>query len=207
MVSGLPFPQGKTRRMPGDRLVAKMLCKGHNEDLSPLDAAAGHFFQVLKAFKHRGIMRARGAKKPGGIDVYRVDGSLVERWMLKTVINVTFGRHVTPADRWRPPESWVRCVFGRTPFPAKCGFYLLTGEANVVESSLSSLGVRLLTRSDDATVSLIGGQFRIEEMQFAVMMIPLHERHAGGYRTRVMRDKPSLDVRQVVNIEWKASTD
>jgi hypothetical protein len=72
VVSGFPFLRGATRSIPGERLVAKMLCKRHNTLLSPLDAAAGHFFQVLSAFKYRGIMRAHGARKAGGVDIYEV---------------------------------------------------------------------------------------------------------------------------------------
>lgn len=201
VISGLPFLNGEQRRIPGKRLVAKMLCKRHNEILSPLDAAAGHFFQVLSAFKIRGIMRARGAKKLGGIDVYEIDGAQVERWMLKTVINLMFERELNSGEKWVPPELWVRCVFGKTTFPDRCGLYILEGEALWAVTEHSSIGIRLMTRSSDDEF-VIGGQFQMAELQFALAMEPLHARHQRLYRVRVLKDKPSLDLLQIANFIW-----
>jgi hypothetical protein len=130
VVSCFPFLKGETRTIPGERLVAKMLCKRHNEALSPLDSAAGHFFQVLSAFKYRGAMRAQGATKPGGIDMYEVDGALVERWMLKTIINVMFDRELVSDQKWRPPELWVRCVSGLVLSPTDVDFTSLKAKDN-----------------------------------------------------------------------------
>jgi hypothetical protein len=199
-VSGFPFLQGKARTIPGERLVAKMLCKIHNERLSPLDSSAGHFFQVLSAFKQRGIMRARGAKKPGGIDMYEVDGALVERWMLKTLINVMFDRELTSDRKWRPPELWVRCVYGLAVFPDWCGLYLLPGQAKVTLGN-SGVGIRLLTADDDDD-TVTAAQFRMADVQFALSMEPLATRHQHLYRLRAMKDKPSLDVLQIVHFRW-----
>lgn len=168
VVSGFPFLKGETRTIPGERLVAKMLCKPHNEKLSPIDTAAGHFFQVLSAFKYRAIMRARGARKPGGIDMYEVDGTLVEHWMLKTLINVMFDRDLGSDGRWRPPDLWVRCAFGASALPAKCGLYFLKGEGWSQLTDHSAIGILPRTRSDQEGV-LIGGQFRIADLQFALV--------------------------------------
>jgi hypothetical protein len=201
VVSGFPFLKGETRTIPGERLVAKMLCKPHNEYLSPTDSAAGHFFQVLSAFKQRAIMRARGARKPGGIDMYDVDGALVERWMLKTLINVMFDRDLGADERWRPPDLWVRCAFGTSPFPAKCGLYLLEGEGSSQMTKHSAIGILPRTRSDrDDT--LIGGQFRMADLQFALSMEPLHSSHQPLYRLRELKDKPSLELRQIAHFRW-----
>jgi hypothetical protein len=199
-VSGFPFLRGETRLIPGERLVAKILCKHHNTILSPVDAAAGHFFQVLKGFKSRAIMRARGARKPGGIDMYRVNGPLVERWFLKTVINVMFDREINTDRRWRPSDVWVRSAFGVAPFPEGCGFYFLEGESNWRDSSESAIGIRPLTHG--TTDSIIGGQFIIEDLQFAVSMERPHESHGCGYRIRAIKDKPSLNLRQIINFDW-----
>ena len=200
-ISGLPFLHGKARAIPGERLVAKILCKRHNELLSPLDAAAGHFFQVLKAFKKRGIMRAHGAKKPGGIDMYEVAATLVERWMLKTVINVMFERRIDPDIAWYPPETWVRCAFALRPFPEWCGLYLLTGESSSHNGALSAIGIRPLTKGVDGK-ELIGAQFQIEELQFVLAMEPLGDIHRTGYRIQALKDKPSLDLRQIIHFRW-----
>ena len=203
LISGFPFLKGETRSIPGDRLVAKMLCKTHNERLSPLDAAAGHFFQVLSTFRYRGLMRASGARKPGGIDMYEVDGAFVERWMLKTLINVMFERELGSDQRWHPPELWVRCAFGTTSFPDRCGLYLLPGEGWDSLSEKFAIGILPLTRSD-ADSTLIGGQFRMGNLQFALTFERLHETHQRLYRVRALKDKPSLDLRQIIHFRWSS---
>jgi len=200
-ISGFPFLDGKTRTLPGKRLTRNMLCKRHNESLSPLDAAAGHFFQVIKAFMHRGKMRARGARKPGGLDIYRVDGALTERWMLKTVINMMFRRRVS-TGAWRPRENWVRCVHGMEAFAEGCGLYLLTAEGRLPDRSESAIGIRFLTQTE-TDHTLIGAQFSIEDLQFAVTMVAFDWPHRGGYRFRELKDKPSLDLRLLIHVDWK----
>lgn len=200
-VSGFPFLKGETRTIPSERLVAKMLCKTHNEYLSPTDTAAGHFFQVLSAFRRRAIMRARGARKRGGIDMYEVDGALVERWMLKTLINVMFDRDVGADERWRPLDVWVRCAFGVLAFPAKCGLYLLQGEGWSHLAKNSAIGILPRMRSDQDD-TLIGGQFRIADLQFALAMEPLHTSHQRLYRLRALKDSRSFKLRQIAHFRW-----
>jgi hypothetical protein len=200
-ISGFAFLKGETRTIAGERLLAKMLCKHHNTALSPLDAAAGHFYKVLSAFNERGLMRAQGARKRGGIDMYEVDGPLVERWMLKTVINLMFDTDDEVEYGWRPPEMWVRCAFGASVFPVKCGFYLLEGEGVSRISQHSTISILPRTRSArDGT--LIGGQFRLANLQFVLAMEPLHISHQRCYRMPVIKDKPSVDLYQIIHIRW-----
>lgn len=49
VVSGMPWlAPGETMSLTVDNLAAKILCKRHNEALSPLDAEAGRFFSILE---------------------------------------------------------------------------------------------------------------------------------------------------------------
>ncbi|MFZ2493467.1 MAG: hypothetical protein WA208_18465 [Thermoanaerobaculia bacterium] len=205
VVSGLRSLGGRAATISAERLVAKVLCKRHNELLSPLDAAAGDFFRVLKAFKYRAGMRARGARKRGGVDVYRVDGALVERWMLKTVINLAFARRTPSGERWCVPAGWVTSVFGRTAFPDGCGLYLLQGTSNLNDSPTSVLRVAVLTADggvgEKRDGMVIGGQFAIEDVQFAVLMQPVGSVN-GAYRLRHIRDARAFRLRQVLNVDW-----
>jgi ribosome biogenesis protein Tsr3 len=48
-VSGLPWLKpDETKILPITQLAGNILCKRHNEALSPLDAMAGRFFTALK---------------------------------------------------------------------------------------------------------------------------------------------------------------
>jgi hypothetical protein len=201
VVSGFPFLRGQTRTIPGERLVAKILCKDHNRQLSPVDRAAGHLFQVLKAFKERGRMRARGFRKPGGIDMYEVDGTLIERWMLKTLINFVLDRDFAPEQHWRPPELWVRCAFGLTAFPDRCGLYLLADNKWRKPSREPAIWLQPLLSGPNNDV-LDGGQMMMADVQFAIAMSPLGRVHQPLFRVRAIKDKPALELRQVINFHW-----
>jgi hypothetical protein len=50
VVIGMPWlPAGQALETSIPNLTAKILCRRHNEALSPLDAEAGHFFSALPA--------------------------------------------------------------------------------------------------------------------------------------------------------------
>jgi len=47
-VAGVPWLKpGESKRLAVDNLTAKILCKRHNENLSPLDSEAGTFLRFL----------------------------------------------------------------------------------------------------------------------------------------------------------------
>jgi hypothetical protein len=121
--------------------------------------------------------------------------------MLKTIVNVMFDRELTPEQKWRPPDWWVRCVFGEGAFPAFCGLYLLEGESQWRLTEEAAIGIRPLTKNADSD-ELVGGQFRLAELQFALTMQPLHETHLHLYRLRALKDKPSLQLRQIIHFRW-----
>jgi hypothetical protein len=114
-------PDGTTKVVPAGALVSKVLCKRHNEALSPLDARAGQFFRQLQAadqFLHHG---------PGTFTIYLANGHDLERWLLKTLCGVVAANiiDVAPVQRpWRPPLQWLRILFGGAPFPAGWGLYV-----------------------------------------------------------------------------------
>jgi hypothetical protein len=199
-VSGFPFLRGDTRTISVNRLVAKILCRKHNEALSEVDTAAGHFFNVMRAFRHRAAMRAKGYRKPGGIDMYDVDGFLVERWMLKTIINLMVDQPLRQ-ERWRPDDVWVRCAYGLAPFPDRCGLYLLADNKYRKASPDSGICIWTLTKGKNADL-LTGGHYKIEEAQFAITMAPLAGAHQPLYRLRALKDKPALELRQIINFRW-----
>src|SRR5882672_6826080 len=79
-VFGLPWcpPEGKVIGIDG--LAAKILCRLHNNRLSEVDQAGGEVFKKIKRFL--------GKVKSNPREKIKVDGSLLERWLLKTAINI-----------------------------------------------------------------------------------------------------------------------
>jgi hypothetical protein len=68
-------------------LTAKILCKRHNEALSPLDAEAGRFFSVLTAALVD-LERKTLSRKP---IFHLISGEALELWMLKVACGSYFG--------------------------------------------------------------------------------------------------------------------
>lgn len=203
LITGFPFlDRNEVRRIPAKRLTRSMLCRRHNALLSPLDAAAGYFFKTLAAFKIRGIKRAQGRRKRGGPDIYVVNGAFVERWPLKTAINIMFGKRLTASESdWLPPDQWVACAHGREPFPDGCGFYFITREGVMYESDESGIRIVPLTKSETDDTP-IGAIFTIEHLTFAVSMERLHEQHRWGYRLQALKDTKAFKLRQLLRFDW-----
>lgn len=107
---------------------ARILCDYHNSKLSPLDSEAKHLADGLHRF-------VDGAEST----IVHLDGSLFERWALKTVINhmaAGFGH----SKKWLPNEQLVRCAFGLEPLPKGCGLCLLRVEG-YQPVSLEQMGI------------------------------------------------------------------
>ena len=88
-VLGLPWLKaGESRRYSINNLTAKILCKRHNEALSPLDAEAGIFFRELTASLEK-LQRKSSSKKA---DYFLVSGTALELWALKTACGLYFSK-------------------------------------------------------------------------------------------------------------------
>jgi hypothetical protein len=62
--------------------------------LSPLDSAAAHAFDILR--KQTKLSNDRGKRSPKTllkIERFYIDAKLLERWFLKTLINLTYEKN------------------------------------------------------------------------------------------------------------------
>jgi hypothetical protein len=86
-VSGMPWlAAGETFDTSAASLTAKILCKRHNEALSPLDAEAAIFFSVL-----RKALIDLGRKTLSKKAIFHlVGGDALELWMLKVACGLFF---------------------------------------------------------------------------------------------------------------------
>lgn len=79
--------EGEYLETTAGNLTAKVLCKRHNESLSPLDSEAGIFFEALVAAS-TDLKRKTLSRKP---IVHLVSGEALELWMLKLACGIYFG--------------------------------------------------------------------------------------------------------------------
>jgi hypothetical protein len=127
-VSGGPW--GETPRDIGvSSMTAKVLCRSHNSALSSVDAAGAAAFATLgKATE----LTERRRVLPSHQWIpwwFGIDGPLLERWFLKTAINVCLVLREEPeweldATTGTPPATLARLAFGREEFERPMGLYM-----------------------------------------------------------------------------------
>ena len=91
-VQGFPWCLNEPKTIGLSNLVAKILCRKHNNNLSDLDAAALRAFDVLRESIRMNDVRGKLKQRFWRIKHFKIDGPLLERWFLKTLINLSFGR-------------------------------------------------------------------------------------------------------------------
>ena len=137
-VSGFPWCKGETKTVGLASVTSKILCSKHNSLLSPLDSAAGAAF---KAFNDSAVLaNKRLSEKPSKFKVrhFRINGVLLERWLLKTLVNLCSESSLLVGSRAEKPgipdESLVRICFGLEQFAGKSGLYLAARVGDNVSS-------------------------------------------------------------------------
>jgi hypothetical protein len=85
-VTGTPWlPKGESREIGISSLVSNCLCEAHNNALSPLDAAAGQFYRVLRDCLLDDAPPFR---------TYKFSGHDIERWLLKTTAGLAASKYL-----------------------------------------------------------------------------------------------------------------
>jgi hypothetical protein len=121
-------PWGDTPKKIGiANITAKILCERHNSALSPVDAAGASAFQTLT----RSIELVHARRFVGGpwmLQWFGINGPLLERWFLKTAINVSFVVRASPTwelphEPGEPPPLLVRAAYGQEELPRPMGLY------------------------------------------------------------------------------------
>jgi hypothetical protein len=167
-VQGLPWcgVDGKTIGLGS--ATAHLLCKRHNSDLSELDDAAKISFAALRDASELSNSRLLIAPREWMVQETDVNGLALERWFLKTSLNL-YVLH-SSQNRWRVgsvaeevPAILVRIVFGLEPFLFPMGLravllegetlrpdeavectWLLDGENRIIATAYSFQGTRFL---------------------------------------------------------------
>ena len=133
-VTGLSWCIDEPKTVGISSLTAKILCKSHNSALSPVDIAGKATSDVLDEARNLFNERCRRQPKAWDMTQLYIDGLMLERWFLKTAINVANWR--STSDLWqidsapfdRPGERLVRLAFGLDKFVSPMGLYFATSK-------------------------------------------------------------------------------
>lgn len=138
LVQGFPWcPQPKLIGLSG--LTAKILCAKHNSDLSELDTAGAKAFAAMREMMRLSNVRATLKPRNWTVQRYKIDGPRLERWFLKTLINLSFeGEYFIGLDSTevgRPSKTLVEICYGVRQFREHAGLYSAAQVGQDIESN------------------------------------------------------------------------
>jgi hypothetical protein len=138
-IKGLPWCKFEEKTIGLGSATANILCKAHNEQLSQLDGEAIRAFDAIREIFE--LQERQRALRPQvwKTRTWRLNGPLLERWFLKTTINLV---HVqTHPATWpnatserTPPRDVVETVFGLIPIARPRGLHAAAAVGQNVHS-------------------------------------------------------------------------
>ncbi len=129
-VSGLPRqPVGEVKLLTPQALASKILCKRHNESLSPLDALGKRFFG---SFPHISPSQTSADEQ-----LRLFQGHDLERWMLKTMCGAICSRYVAgpamPPPEWQPSVELLKVLLLGAPLVSPAGLYFRANTGETID--------------------------------------------------------------------------
>jgi hypothetical protein len=118
---GLPWCKDAPLTIGVSAAVAKILCKDHNSALSNFDSEASR----LSLFLKKNILN-----EPLQSNSIRLNGQHLEKWTLKTMLNLGYVGALEPGVSIIPPESLVRILFSDANLAEGAGFYFISGRTS-----------------------------------------------------------------------------
>jgi hypothetical protein len=138
-VHGFPWCRAAPTEIGIKGLTAKILCGKHNSDLSDIDDHGGKAFGILREVARISEERKRMKPRPWKIVEHTIDGRVLERWCLKTLINLCCHRdHPIGRDSatpGRPSERLVRVAYNRESFVNRAGLYFVIRVGMMINTS------------------------------------------------------------------------
>lgn len=103
------------KSLPTKKMVGNILCRRHNNALSPLDAIIMRFSDSINEIDRTIILESHKEISR----YFLFNGYDIERWMLKTLCGIVYSKnasiHGQRIDTWSPSKEWaiIRYLTGR----------------------------------------------------------------------------------------------
>jgi hypothetical protein len=115
-LDGFSWQKEKAAWIPSATLTSRILCKRHNEALSPLDFEAGRFMRAVRDF------HAALSSWPARDEVRLFAGEDLEKWMLKTLSGMVASGNIVGLND--VPKPWIAQLFRCDPLREPLGLYI-----------------------------------------------------------------------------------
>ena len=185
-VQGLSWCKNEPKTIGLSSLTRNILCTHHNSGLSPVDDAAIVAFNAFRESVRLTDIREKMKERRWTVVHLPVDGDGLERWFLKTLINVTTGgkEKIGPKSNMpgEPSSDLVEIAYGHRKFVPNAGLF---NSAEAGERIDSEDRVTISPFFDSQNEYVLGGTFYFRGFRF---MLYLGEDGFTGNVTLVHRD-------------------
>jgi len=216
-VRGFSWCENETREIGISSLTAKILCEKHNSALSPVDTGGADAFDIFRERQRISNVRQNLKPRLGNVVRYQIDGPLLERWFLKTLINISFDRDL-PIGResrevGKPTCDLVEIAYGHRPFPGRAGLYFVVHAGQVIDSDDRVQFAPLIKNQE----YIEAGLFMFRGFRFLLFLTPegppvpltgigLNDEDWGesqvNYHMTTFREEHGKYLSQVIEILW-----
>jgi hypothetical protein len=171
-VHGFSWCKDEWKRIGLTSLTAKILCEKHNSALSDVDEVGQKAFCTFQ--EHARVSQVRKSIKQTfwSTKRYVIDGCGLERWFLKTLINLSSGAQApigTVAEKpGYPSRSLVRIAYGLGNFTGRAGLYIVSRKGMLINQE-DVVSCAPLIASDGP---ILGGTFTFRGFKFLLYLQP-----------------------------------
>lgn len=173
-VMGFDWCKHEPKKIGLASVTKKILCTTHNSKLSILDSEAKYWFDQMREVDRIFAVRKGISAKTPTVVKYQVNGYLIERWLLKTLINLTAkGTEPIGSDSeefGKPSRKLVGIVFGMEKFTGHSGLYFI---ANVGQGIHTGERIKFSALYNDKKY-VAGGFFDIRGYTFLLLLDDIH---------------------------------
>jgi hypothetical protein len=225
-VQGLAWCKDVPKRIGKASLTQKTLCRDHNSGLSDVDTEGKRLFVAIGDAADLAYRRNRQVPHRRWKPVrFAVDGPLVERWFLKTTINIAIAQQskanwaLTDAPVREVPRLLVDVAFGRSTFVKPMGLYTVIAPSGEKINFEGSMSFAPLLKSD----RIVGGIFTLRGLRYLIYFAsepppqPLTlpdigtkrmsewEQGSPSYRTPRFRWRVGRHISHYIEYEWSSA--
>ena len=222
-IKGFPSCRLAPKLIPKESFESNILCWKHNNDLSyivdPAGKSAFDVFRKVAAFSEQRTtaIKATGLVLPFEQVKYMIDGPNLERWFLKTLINIVIvGKGKVPigsnrGDAGEPSQELVEIAFGRKQFVDGAGIYFFSHTQLTWDPNGEGVTCIPWILADPAGAHIVAGEFWFYEFPFFLNLMPVKIPLTWNFKGRPAKFLHRLsrinfnlegDVRQKVNFKW-----
>jgi hypothetical protein len=204
-VKGFPWCVDKAKRIRPERLTAKILCQKHNSESSNLDATALKAFDAFRESVRLTDIRGKLPNTRWTFKHMKIDGPKLERWFLKTLMNMSVGGKwiIGPGD-YAPgvvPKYLAEVAFGKREFEQGAGMYVAGRKGDTI---LSQDGVSITAKTFGQ--NLVGATFNFRGYTFYLNLLAQSPQFAYGapliYRSAKLRYQIGKRESHRITLVW-----